>query len=394
MKRTAIALVLLALIGAGLFIANRYAADRAALELDAILTPKFEEAGVRYGDLEVSPASGTITLHDITLEDEEVSVGLLSVRSTLEDLLAAANGMPEFLHGLHVQAEDVTLVDGGDVVNLGSGELHIDALIDIRAIQEDPEEWILGLMEQDDVNLEVSGNDWIVKSKEAARELGLSSSLIRVDAFDGRIGKQGESLSAAIDLESPDFGSLAFEVKGTEEELGHFSMEVADISFEPDKDLQVRLGSASMSMTGVLPIEAILEEDFEELMTGDPDMQWSVRVRDFIVYGKELREEGFPESRLVLNSMEHDFKVDAGRLATTMDLRSNLGNGSLEVDLAIASIDPPVMEFRTFEVELDDLHEEARRALDEVPLPLEPRGETGYGFSYTGPLMGLLGMDL
>lgn len=393
MKRTLIFLVLV-LIGLGLYFANSYAAGRAARELDAILAPKFEQAGASYGALEVAPASGTITLKDIALEGEDVSVGEVSVQSTFEDLLAAAKGMPEFLHGLHVTVQDVAIAEEDAVVNLGSGEAHIDALIDIRALQDDPEAWIADLMQQEDVTLNVSGRDWIIRSEDMTRKLSLPSNLVRLDALNASLEKHGGNVATSMDLDSPDFGSMALSAEGNEEELGSLSMEVSDIAFQPDEDLRFALGNATVSLSGAVPIEALMKEDYEELLTERPKMQWSVRVSDFVAEGEELRDEDFPESRVVLETLAHDFEADAERLATTLDFQSNLGNGSMDIDLAIESVDPPVMEFGTFEVELNGLHPELQRALREVPLPLEPRGEDGYGFSYAGPLMGLLGMGM
>ena len=323
MKRTLI-FVALIVIGLGVYFAHSYLARKAAEELDAILGPKFKEAGASYGELEVTPISGTITLKNIAIDDEDVSIGEISVRSTLEDLLAAAEGTPEFLHGLHVTVQDVAIADDDAVVNLGSGEAHIDALIDIRALQDDPEKWMVDLMQQEDVTLNLSGQDWIIRSE----------------------------------------------------------------------DLGFALGDASMSFSGAVPREALLEEDYEEFLTELPEMQWSVRVSDYVLEGEELRREGFPESRLVLETLEYDFDANAERLTTTLDFQSNLGNGSMDIDLDIQSIDPPIMDFGTFEVEFSGLHPEFRRALREVPLPLEPRGEDGYRFSYTGPLMGLSGMGM
>jgi len=393
MKRTLIFLGL-ALIGLGLYFANSYAAGRAARELDAILSPKFEEAGANYGAIEVAPTNGTITLKDITVEGEDVSVGEVSVQSNFEDLLAAAKGMPEFLHGLHVTVQDVAIAEDDAVVNLGSGEAHIDGLIDIRALQDDPEEWIADLMQQEDVTLMVNGRDWIIRSEDMARELGLPSNLLRLDALDASLEKHGGTVATSMNLDSPDFGSMTLTAEGSEEELGSLSMEVSDIAFQPDEDLRFTMGNATVSLSGAVPIEALLEEDYEELLTERPKMQWSVRVSDFVVEGEELRDEDFPESRVVLETLAHDFEADAERLTTTLDFQSNLGNGTMDIDLAIESVDPPVMEFGTFEVELGELHPQLQRALREVPLPLEPLGENGYGFSYTGPLMGLLGMGM
>jgi len=393
MKRTLIFLGL-ALIVLGLYFANSYAAGRAARELDAILSPKFEEAGANYGAIEVAPTNGTITLKDITVEGEDVSVGEVSVQSNFEDLLAAAKGMPEFLHGLHVTVQDVAIAEDDAVVNLGSGEAHIDGLIDIRALQDDPEEWIADLMQQEDVTLMVNGRDWIIRSEDMARQLGLPSNLLRLDALDASLEKHGGTVATSMNLDSPDFGSMTLTAEGSEEELGSLSMEVSDIAFQPDEDLRFTMGNATVSLSGAVPIEALLEEDYEELLTERPKMQWSVRVSDFVVEGEELRDEDFPESRVVLETLAHDFEADAERLTTTLDFQSNLGNGTMDIDLAIESVDPPVMEFGTFEVELGELHPQLQRALREVPLPLEPLGENGYGFSYTGPLMGLLGMGM
>ena len=295
MKRTLIFLVLV-LIGLGLYFANSYAAGRAARELDAILAPKFEQAGASYGALEVAPASGTITLKDIAVEGEDVSVGEVSVQSTFEDLLAAAKGMPEFLHGLHVTVQDVAIAEEDAVVNLGSGEAHIDALIDIRALQDDPEAWIADLMQQEDVTLNVSGRDWIIRSEDMTRKLSLPSNLVRLDALNASLEKHGGNVATSMDLDSPDFGSMALSAEGNEEELGSLSMEVSDIAFQPDEDLRFALGNATVSLSGAVPIEALMKEDYEELLTERPKMQWSVRVSDFVAEGDELRDEDFPKA--------------------------------------------------------------------------------------------------
>jgi len=389
MKRTLI-FVALALVGLGLYFANSYASNRATRELNAILAPKFEEAGARYGSLEVAPASGTITLKDITVEGEDASVGEISVQSTLEDLLAAAKGTPEFLHGLHVTVQDVAIAEDDAVVNLESGEAHIEGLIDLRAVQDNPEKWLADFMKQEDVALKVSGRDWIIRSEEIARELNLPTNLMRLDALDASLEKHEGTVTASADLDSPDFGAMAFSAEGSEEELGNLSMEMSNIAFEPDEDLRFSLGRASVSLSGAVPLEVLLEEDYEELLTEQPSMQWSVRVSDFMVEGDELRKEDFPESRVTLTTLEHDFEADAERITTTLDVESSLGNASIDIDLAIESIEPPVMEFSAFEVELGTLHPDLERVLREVPLPFEPRGEDAYGFSFTGPLMDLL----
>ena len=84
MKRITIAAVVLLLLGAGFYFVNKLAADKAAEEINAILTPKLEEVGIEYEELEVNPAAGILTFRNIESENGEVSAQIVSVQSTLE----------------------------------------------------------------------------------------------------------------------------------------------------------------------------------------------------------------------------------------------------------------------------------------------------------------------
>lgn len=392
MKRIAIATVLLLLIGAGLYFANNIAAETAADELDAILAPKFEEMGAHYGGLEVNPAKGTITLSDITSEGGEIRASLVSVQSTFEDLLAAAQGTPDFLHGLTIHVEDFAAGEDDERFLLEVGDLHLDALIDVRALQEDPEAWALSILQQKDVRLEIGGSGWTVKSREAARDMGLTTSLMQFKDVALVVDKQGDTGEMSMSMDTPDFGAVQFSIKGNDQSLERLDLELNDFFLPIEDQMKLRLGHAELNMAGEFPIATLETQDWEDLILNGAAINWDVTVQDGVMEGRALREADLPNDRLAVSSLDHSLDYSGDRLVTSATFESNVSSGSMEVDWTIAALDPPDVNVETLEVMLRDVHPEIARAL--AASPLQPTGDNGYTFSYAGPLMGLIGAAL
>ena len=125
MKKLTIALAALLLLGGGLYYINTFAGDVAEQELDAMLAPKFKEARASYGGLAVNPAAGTVTLFDIATEQNGPTVREVSFTSEFEDLIAAAQGRPDYLHGLKMHVEGFELNVEGDDITINLSLIHI-----------------------------------------------------------------------------------------------------------------------------------------------------------------------------------------------------------------------------------------------------------------------------
>ena len=390
MKRIAVAVALLILIGGAFYVINSMASDTMSEELDAILAPKFKEAGAAYGDLKVHPASGTISFNDVTAAEGEFSASVVSVQSTFEDLLAAAQGTPEYLHGLTIHVEDLTATDGEESVTLDRGDLKLDALIDIQKLQQDPEEYLMEFFQQDDILLDVSTSGFSSNVRDISDELGLPSPLMRLDELDLLLEKEGESGEFAITMDSPDFGEAQIRVKGNESELSSFDIALTDFFLPIDDQVKMNFGQATFNMAGAMPIEELVENDgyWEDLLMSGTSIEWTATVEDGVIEGPAMSDSGLPNDRLTIAALEHTFEYTGQKLLAHADFESNMSDGEFDVDLTIFSLEPPNVNAEALEIELQDVHPTLSKML--VLSPLRPSGENGYTFSFSGPITDLL----
>lgn len=389
MKRFVIAAIILALIGAVLYFINQWAADKASIEIDAILRPKLEAAGAQYESLSVNPAARQLILEGVTMEDGIASAEVLSVTTELEDLLAAAEGDLKYLHGLSVELEGFEYSEYDEAFNLASGQLDIDGTIDLKTMMDAPEVWLQEFFSQEEAAIDIKGNNFTMNSKEIAEELGIPSSMVRLEDMVLGLHKSGDDVDAQIELNSRDLGNISISANGDEQTLGSFTMEISEVAFKPERDMSISIGSSTLSMTGDIPLATIEEEAWEQLMQDDNALEWSISVRDFIVEGAELMDEGLPGGRLSIGSLDHAFKFSGNTLSTTFDFRSNMADGNAELKWDIQSFEEMAIDVNTMEISLDNVMPELRMLLSASPL--KPVGDDGYSFSYTGPLSNLIG---
>ena len=387
MKRITIAAVVLLLLGAGFYFVNNLAADKAADEINAILTPKLEEIGIEYEELEVNPTAGILTFRNIESENGEVSAEIVSVQSTLEDLLAAAKGTPDFLHGLTLHVEDFAAGEGDERISLEVGDLVIDALIDIKTLQQDPETWAMELMQQRDVSIEVGGTGWTIRNREMTRDLNLPSALLRLDEVGMTLDKENDKGEVTMRMDSPDYGKVDMLIKGDEQKLERLEMEINDLLFPVGDDGKIRLGQAALTMSGTFPVEAIEDEDWEDLFMTGMAMEWELNLKDAEIEGRELRKSDFPSDRLSISSLDHRFNFSGKSLVADASFESNLTGGTLNLDLTMDSMEPTDMRIETLALEFHDVEPTIAAILDMSPMQSTT---DGYDFTYVGPLTGLL----
>ncbi len=386
MKKLTIALAVLLLLAAGLWYANQYTAGIAERELDAMLAPKFEEAGAAYGGLAVNPAAGTVTLYDIVTDKAGPTVKEVSFTSEFEDLIAAAQGRPDYLHGLKMHLEGLDLSVEGDDVSITTADLDVDGIIDVRTMLDHPQAWLLEFLAQDDLHISIRGDDWNLRSEELARDLGLDSRLIRMEDIALTMHRDGEALDADLRMDSPELGRAHIALDGDDNELRHFEIELEGLDLRPEGDMRLQIGQSTITASGRMPFDELEDADLDDIFEAGTAVQWSVRLRDFMLEDSGLLEEGLPVDRLEFKTLDHDFNYTVRELTTTLDFEGNLGNCDAAMDLKIRALDPPDVDVKTMEVKLDNLMPQVYMLLTVMPVPLTPAGDDGFTYSYSGPL--------
>lgn len=312
---------------------------------------------------------------------------VVSVQSTLEDLLAAAKGTPDFLHGLTIHVEDFAAGEGDERVSLDVGDLVIDALIDVKTLQQDPETWALELLQQRDVSIEVGGTGWTIRNREVTQDLNLPSALLRLDEVGLTLNKENDKGEVTMRMDSPDYGTMDFLVKGDEQKLERLEMEINDLLLPVEGDGKIQLGHAALTMSGTFPVEAIEDEDWKDLFMTGLAMEWKLSLKDVEIEGRELRKSDFPSDRLSISTLDHRFNFSGEHLIADASFESNLTGGTLDFDLAMESMEPTDMTVETLELEFHDVEPTIAAMLEMSPM----RSTTdGYAFTYVGPLMGLM----
>ena len=404
MKRIilAVAITLAVVLVLGFFIFNRFVTNQAEKELNAILKPKFEATGTQYADLKVVPANGTITLYNVVSGSNgttlggsnfEATVGSISFQSSIEDLIAAAKGVPEYLHGLDIMVKDVTIVDGNGTVNLESISVDLDGLIDVQTLSGEPAKWLEELMDQDEVAINMMLTALDLKNGSATRRMGLPTETVNITSSKAQIKKDGDVFSVNVKLDSKEFGSIDVDLVGNEEELSSLSMSVQDLSYLVDDGMSMRVGQGAIELNGLLPVGDLMEYNYEELMTEKAAVSWSVTLKDFILEGDELEGAMLPNDRMSISLLNHNFSLSKRKLISTLDFNSNAGDGNIRADLDIESNDPPVIDVLEFNMQLDDVHDALGDIARSLPITLVPRGDAGYEYSYSGPLLDLEGLN-
>ena len=316
-----------------------------------------------------------------------MSAQIVSVQSTFEDLLAAAKGTPDFLHGLTLHVENFAAGEGDERISLEVGDLVIDALIDIKTLQRDPETWAMELMQQRDVSIEVGGTGWTIRNREMTRDLNLPSALLRLDEVGMTLDKENDKGEVTMRMDSPDYGKVEMLIKGDEQKLERLEMEINDLLFPVGDDGKIRLGQAELTMSGTFPVEAIEDEGWEDLFMTGMAMEWELNLKDAEIEGRELRKSDFPSDRLSISSLDHRFNFSGKSLVADASFESNLTGGTLNLDLTMDSMEPTDMRIETLALEFHDVEPTIAAILDMSPMQSTT---DGYDFTYVGPLMGLL----
>lgn len=386
MKKIAIAIAVLLLIGAGFYVLNNIAAAEAERELDAMLAPKFKEANASYGSLAVNPSAGTVTLFDVVADEEEMTIGQVSFTSNFEDLIAAAQGTPEFLHGLKVHVEELDAKVDGEQMMFNSADLDVDGLIDLNAIAQNPAELMLTFLEQDEAHVSIKGSGWRLENNELAEEFGLPSDVLRLDALNVDLDRDGDDIDASISLESPDLGNLRMEIDGNEEEIRNFEMAIEDLDISPEERVRMQVGQSKVTASGRIPVDAIENSDPGSLLASEAGMKWSINLSDFSYTDPSLQREGLPTDRLDIRTLEHDFNFTVEQLETSLDFESNIGTVEMNLDWDIESMNPPAGMINDLKLKLTDLPPNLFMMAEALPFPMTPEGNNGLSFTFKGTL--------
>lgn len=386
MKKIAIALAVLLLIGAGLYVLNNIAAAEAERELDAMLAPKFKEANASYGRLAVNPGAGTITLFDVVTEENEVTVGEVSFTSNFEDLIAAAQGTPEFLHGLKVHVEELDAKVDGEQMEFNSADLELDGLIDLNAAAQNPAEWMLAFLEQEEAHVSIKGSGWRLENDELAEEFGFPSDVLRLDKLNVDLDRDGDAVDASMVLESPDLGKFQVELDGNNEEIRNFEMSIEDLDMSPEAGVRMTMGQSKVTASGRIPMDAIEDPDPQSLLASGAGIKWSISLRDFSYTDPSLQREGLPTDRLDINTLEHDFNFTVDKLETNLDFESSIGTVEMNLDWDIESMNPPAGMINDLKLKLTDLPPNLFLMAEALPFPMTPEGNNGLSFSFSGTL--------
>lgn len=386
MKKIAIALAVLLLIGAGLYVLNNIAAAEAERELDAMLAPKFKEANASYGRLAVNPGAGTITLFDVVTEENEVTVGEVSFTSNFEDLIAAAQGTPEFLHGLKVHVEELDAKVDGEQMEFNSADLELDGLIDLNAAAQNPAEWMLAFLEQEEAHVSIKGSGWRLENDELAEEFGFPSDVLRLDKLNVDLDRDGDAVDASMILESPDLGKFRVELDGNNEEIRNFEMSIEDLDMSPEAGVRMTMGQSKVTASGRIPMDAIEDPDPQSLLASGAGIKWSISLRDFSYTDPSLQREGLPTDRLDINTLEHDFNFTVDKLETNLEFESSIGTVEMNLDWDIESMNPPAGMINDLKLKLTDLPPNLFLMAEALPFPMTPEGNNGLSFSFSGTL--------
>ena len=100
-----------------------------------------------------------------------------------------------------------------------------------------------------------------------------------------------------------------------------------------------------------------------------------------------------PNDRMSISLLNHNFSLSKRKLISTLEFNSNAGDGNIRADLDIESNDPPVIDVLEFSMQLDDVHDALGDIARSLPITLVPRGDAGYEYSYSGPLLDLEGLN-
>ena len=384
-----------ALIVFGFFIANHFLTKQVTQELDEILAPILTEIGASYGDLEVNPAQGSITFLDI--KTEGASATTLTVTSNYEDLLAMAEGTPEFFHGLDIHVENLSVKDGDDQAQIDEGDLHIEALIDVKKMQEDPEAWLEELTQQDDVLLQISGKGWDVKSRELMQALNLPKETLQLKDWSLELNNSKSKKSGSLHANVENIGKIDLDFLGTQEMVENVSGEVRELHILTD-DMTADIGSLSFTVDADIPWDDFTSEWYADIIENGESMSWDIAGKNIQLEGRELNGliamAGVTDGPLTATSFRHSLSFGKTRLKSSSNLKSNIGSADFELDVDITSVNPPEANFRKLEINVEGLKGELQNAVMLSPIPLESQGADGFTFSFSGSLQELIGTSL
>lgn len=396
------AVLILAFIG--YFATNQVVSNKASEEVERIAAPKLTELGVKYSDLRVNPAGGSLTLRNVQIENayaEEVTV-----RASHQDLLDLMNGNSMFLHGLEVEVTNVRASDkrGREGVEIGRAMADIDALLDLAKLQRDPELFFEDLRTQDKIQIALEGRDWVVRSDEIEDELELPMTSLRLSEWSLEIDKNGLLYHANVMARESQLGRFEAEAKGSEHLLTYLRGSLSDIDIAND-EVTVRLGKADVKVNAPIPLRDF--DDWSDEWLGDLIMRgqsfdWSVSASNLQLASPEFvaaaRELGLSGGQITMSSLKHDASYSNKAFKASLNLRSNAGDAKANVDMRVDNLtqldDPESVHFNALSMELTNLLPLAADQLRAMPSPLEPKGPNGFAFSYRGPASGLAELDL
>lgn len=384
-----------ALIVFGFFIANQFLTKEATQELDEILAPIFTEIGASYGDLEVNPARGSITF--LELKAEGASATTLTVVANYDDILAMVDGTPEFFHGIDIHVENLSVKDGDDQAQIDEGDLHIEALIDVKKMQEDPEAWLEELTQQDDVLLQISGKGWDVKSRELMQALNLPKETLQLKDWSLELNNSKRKQSGSLHANVENIGKIDLDFLGTQEMVEHVSGEVRELHILTD-DMTADIGSLSFTVDADIPLDDFTSEWYADIIENGESMSWDLAGKDIQLEGRDLSGliamAGVSDGPLTVTSFKHSLSFDKTRLKSSSNLKSNIGSADFELDVDITNVNPPEANFRKLEINVEGLKGDLQNAVMLSPIPLESQGADGFTFSFSGSLQELIGTSL
>lgn len=388
-------------LGLGLYVGNVILGNQAAEEVERLVGPKLEELGITYSALSVSPMGGTLTLNDI--EADGLSAESVTAGVDHNDLIALMENQNNTLNSLDLDVLNVHVEDdnGREGIDIGKGSVRLEGVLDMKEFQRNPDAFMANLMDQDDVELSISGNDITLRARELKRELGLPSETMALKSVHLGMDKDGDSFDVQFMADAPLVGQMDISAQGRNGALTLLNGDMSIVGIEAD-DLSLSMGNCSFKIDAPVGIDDSNDWQssswVQELIAAGEEFSWSIQASDFVIGGRGMasmaRQFGIDAEMLNVEDFGSDASFDGKGLQTALRLYTNVGNLDVEVDMTADDFnnmdDPESVNFQSFEIELSDLAPALSEQVRTMGAAfMEPDGDDGFSFSYEGSAAGL-----
>lgn len=402
MNRTFLILGAVVLIlGVGLYVGNVVLGNKAAEEIERLIGPKFQEMGITYGDLSVSPLGGTVTMSGV--QSDGLSVESITAGVDHADLIALMEDPNNTLSSLDLDVLNFRAGDddGREGIDIGQGSFSIEGVLDAREFQRNPEAFMASLMAQEDVDVSISGNDITVRARELKRELGLPSETMVLKSMMFDVDKDGDSFDVQMMADAPMVGQMDIIAQGRDGALTLLKGDMSIVGLEAE-DMLLSMGNCSFEIDAAIGLEDPNNWEssnwVQEMIAAGEDFSWSIQASDLVVGGRGMAgmagQFGLDADGLNVDNFASDASFDGKEFQTELTLHTNVGNIDAEIDMTADDFDnmdnPESVNFRTLEIELSDLVPALSQQVRAIGAAfMEPDGDNGFRFSYEGSAAGL-----